>query len=269
MSPIPKIGLGTSGLDSTAGSAAMLTALQLGYRHIDTAQIYGTEGRVGEAIRRSGVSREEVFITTKVDDRRLEHDKFLASVPGSLKALGVDQIDLLLVHWPSHHDKVPLESYMTALAEAKARGWTRLIGVSNFTIDQLERSRRIVGKGALATNQVELHPYLQQPRLRDYARSIGLPLTAYQPIAKNTLGNDPVLAKIGAAHGVPVTSVALAFLIAEGHIVIPASTKKDHLQQNLMAADLHLTTEEIESIRALDRGKRRINPMFKAPHWDD
>lgn len=266
MTTIPKIGLGTSQLNTAAGAAAMIKALEMGYRHIDTAQAYGTEEMVGEAVRRSGVARDEVFITTKVADHRLGHDEFLASVPESLKRIGVEQVDLLLVHWPN--DDFPFEGYITALGEAQARGWTRLIGVSNFTIAQLEAARTILGDGALATNQVELHPYLQQPKLRDYAKGIGLPLTAYQPIAKNTVSGDAVLERIGKAHGVPATSISLAFLIAEGHIPIPASSKEDHLRQNLLAADLELTDEEIGSIRALDLGRRRINPA-KGPRWDD
>lgn len=266
MTGIPKIGLGTSRLDTPEGSAGMLKALELGYRHIDTAQSYGTEAQVGEAIRRSGVPREEIFVTTKVADHRLAHDAFLKSVPESLKQLGLEQVDLLLVHWPN--DAFPFEGYITALREAQERGWTRLIGVSNFTIAQLEAARTILGDGVLATNQVELHPFLQQPKLRDYARSVGLPLTAYQPIAKSTVTGDATLERIGKAHGVPATSVALAFLVAEGHIAIPASTKEEHLRQNLLAGDLQLTNEEIGTIRTLDRGGRRINPA-KAPKWDD
>lgn len=263
---IPPIGLGTSRLDTPAGSAAMLKAFELGYRHIDTAQNYGTEEQVGEAIRLSGLRREEVFVTTKVGDHRLEHDDFLKSVPESLKRLGLEQVDLLLVHWPN--DAFPFEGYIEALVESQERGWTRLIGVSNFTIAHLEAARKILGDGVLATNQVELHPFLQQPKLRDYAKSVGLPLTAYQPIAKSTVIGDTVLEDIGRAHGVPATSIAIAFLLAEGHIAIPSSTSEEHLRQNLLAANVKLTAEEIGTIRRIDRGGRRINPG-KAPRWDD
>ena len=266
MTGIPPIGLGTSRMDTPEGGAAMIKALELGYRHIDTAQNYGTEPRVGEAIRAAGVPRNEIFVTTKVGDHRLDHDDFLHSVPESLNRLGLEQVDLLLVHWPN--DAFPFEGYITALRESRERGWTRLIGVSNFTIAQLEAARKILGDGVLATNQVELHPFLQQPRLRDYARSVDLPLTAYQPIAKSTVLSDLTLERIGKAHGVPATSISLAFLIAEGHIAIPASTKEEHLRQNLLAADVQLTAEEIGTIRKLDRGGRRINPG-KAPKWDD
>jgi 2,5-diketo-D-gluconate reductase B len=265
---IPKLGLGTFGRVGADGVEALLKAIEIGYRHIDTAQSYNTEDSVGEAVRRSGLPRGDFFITTKVADTRLDKAEFMPSMRASLDTIGVDQVDLLLIHWPSHRDAVPFEDYMLALVEAQQKGYTRLIGVSNYPISLLEKTRGLIGQDALATNQVEIHPYLQSARLSAYARRIGMPLTAYQPLAKGEIRNDPVLARIAAAHGVTVAAVALAFLMAEGHIVIPASGSEANLRANFAALGLVLNEAEINEIRSLDRGYRRINPE-KSPRWDD
>ena len=198
----------------------------------------------------------------------MDKAQFMPSVERSLEQIGLGPVDLLLIHWPSKNDAIPFDDYMTSLAEARQRGFARQIGVSNFTIDHLERTERLLGKGAIATNQVELHPYLQSPRLVAHARSTGLPLTAYQPIAKGECAKDPLLGRIGETHGVTASAVALAFLMAEGHIVIPASSSKANLAANFAARSVTLTDAEKASIRTLDRGFRRINPD-KAPRWDD
>lgn len=265
---IPQLGLGTFGRTGPEGLEALLAALEVGYRHIDTAQSYDTEANVGEAVRQSGLPRGEVFITTKVADTNLEEKDFLSSVERSLGALGVDQVDLLLIHWPSQHDAVPFESYMTALGEARERGWARLIGVSNFPIADLRRTETVLGEGRIATNQVELHPYLQSPKLRDHARAMGLPLTAYMPLAKGKVSDDATLGRIAERLGVSAAAVSLAFLMGEGHIVIPASSNRRRLEDNFAAAGATLDESEMEEIRALDRGERIIDPD-KAPDWDD
>jgi 2,5-diketo-D-gluconate reductase B len=265
---IPKLGLGTYGRVGAEGVAALLKAIEIGYRHLDTAQSYNTEDSVGEAIRRSGLPRGDFFITTKVADTRLDKGRFMPSIRESLDSIGVDQVDLLLIHWPSHGDAVPFDDYMLALAEAQQKGYARLIGVSNYPIALLEKARMLIGKDSLATNQVEIHPYLRSRRLAGYAREIGMPLTAYQPLAKGEVRDDPVLSRIGAAHGVTVAAVALAFLMEEGHIVIPASGSEANLRANFAALDFRLTDAEIAEIRTLDRGYRRINPE-KSPRWDD
>ncbi|TNC51638.1 aldo/keto reductase [Rubellimicrobium rubrum] len=265
---IPVLGLGTFGRTGPEGLAAILEALEAGYRHIDTAQSYGTEANVGEAIRRSGLPRDEVFVTTKIADTHLDSPRALESVARSLETMGLDRIDLLLIHWPSQNDQVPFENYMTALAEAQDRGWARLIGVSNFTIRHLDRAEALLGPGRLATNQVEIHPYLQTPRLAAFAKAKGLPLTAYQPLAKGEVARDPTLSRIGKAHDVSAAAVALAFLMAQGHIVIPASSDPARLRGNLEALTVSLSEDELAQIRALDRGQRLINPD-KAPDWDD
>jgi 2,5-diketo-D-gluconate reductase B len=266
--PIPQLGLGTFGRTGDAGVEAMLKAIEIGYRHLDTAQTYDTEKQVGDAMRRSGIAREEFFITTKVADFNLDKAKFMASVERSLEEIGVEQVDLLLIHWPSYKDEVPFEDYMLDLADAKARGHARLIGVSNFPIALLEKTRKLLGEGAIATNQVEIHPYLQAPKLRDHARSVGLPLTAYQPLCKGELRDDPMLKRIAERHGVTASAVALAFLMQEGHIVIPASSSEKHLRDNFSANGVRLDEAEMAEVRKLERGRRRIDPV-KSPAWDD
>ncbi|HWJ75126.1 MAG TPA: aldo/keto reductase [Kaistia sp.] len=265
--PIPQLGLGTFGRTGDAGTEAILTAIEIGYRHLDTAQTYDTEKQVGEAMRRSGLPRGDLFVTTKVADTMFEKANFLPSVERSLAAIGVDQVDLLLIHWPSQNDQVPFAEYMLELAEAKARGLARLIGVSNFPIADLERSRQLLGEGAIATNQMEIHPFLQTPKLRDYARAMGMPLTAYQPLAKGMVNDDPTINAIAAAHGVGPSAIALAFLMGEGHIVIPASGSEANLRANFAALGVTLTPEEMDRMRALNRGHRRIDPA-KSPVWD-
>jgi 2,5-diketo-D-gluconate reductase B len=266
--PIPAIGLGTYGRTGDAGIASILVAFEIGYRHIDTAQSYNSEGPVGEAFRRAGLPREQVFITTKVADTKLDRASFMPSVEKSLEALGLDHVDLLLIHWPSQNNVVPFEDYMSKLKRAQDLGHTRFIGVSNFPIELLEQTRALLGEGAIVTNQVEIHPYLQAPRLSNYARSIGLPLTAYQPLAQGDVRSDPVLSGIAEHHGVTPAAIALAFLMAEGHAVIPASSNVRNLRENLRSADVRLSDHEMGQIRALNRGERRINPA-KSPRWDD
>lgn len=265
---IPVLGLGTYGRTGPEGLAAILDAIEAGYRHIDTAQTYDTEANVGGAIRRSGLPRGEVFVTTKIADTHLDSPRALDSVRRSLDTMGLDRVDLLLIHWPSYQDAVPLEDYLGALVEAQDQGLARLIGVSNFTIRHLERAEALLGPGRLVTNQVEIHPYLQAPRLAGFARSRGLPLTAYQPLDKGRVAQEPVLRRIAEAHGVTAAAVALAFLLAEGHLVIPASSDPGRLRENLAALDVRLSAEEVMQIRALDSGRRSINPV-KAPDWDD
>ncbi len=265
---LPQIGLGTYGRTGDVGEAAILAALEIGYRHLDTAQTYDTEHQVGAALRRSGLLRDAVFVTTKVADTNLSPAAFLPSVRQSLDALAMDRVDLLLIHWPVAEDVVPFDSYMLGLREAQTRGYTRLIGVSNYPLALLKRAEALLGQGSLATNQVELHPWLQAPRLVGGARAMAQHLTAYQPLVKGRVATDPVLRRISEAQGVAPAAVALAFLLAEGHAVIPASSSPGNLRANLAAASLTLDAADLADLRALDRGYRHINPA-KSPSWDD
>jgi 2,5-diketo-D-gluconate reductase B len=193
VSGIPQLGLGTFGRTGEEGFRAILLALELGYRHFDTAQTYDTEALVGRAITESGVPRSEVFITTKVSDANLATRDFLPSLRRSLEKLMVNQVDLTPIHRPSPREQVPLTEYMASLAEAKTAGLTRLVGVSNFPIDYLERSIALLGHGEIVNNQVELHPFLQQRKLRDYCDRQGISITAYMPLAKGKVLHEPVI----------------------------------------------------------------------------
>src|SRR5919112_374575 len=254
MVEIPILGLGTYGRTGEDGAAAILKALEIGYRHMDTAQSYGSEASVGEAARRSGIPRSEVFITTKVADTRLDKSQFMDSVERSLETIGLGPVDLLLIHWPSKGDAVPFEDYMLELAEARRRGHTRLIGVSNFPIPLLERTEQLLGPGAIATDQVEIHPYMQAPKLAAHARSKRLQLTAYQPLCRGAVASDSVLQRIGDKHGAAASAVALAFLMALGHTVIPASASEVNLRANRRALDVRLDDDDMHAIHALHRG---------------
>ncbi len=264
---IPRLGLGTFGRTGDEGQKAMLEGIELGYRHLDTAQSYDTEAGVGRAVKQSGLPRAEFFITTKIADTNLTKTDFRPSLEKSLETLGMDYVNLTLIHWPSAGEFVPLEDYMTELVRAKEDGLTRLIGVSNFTIDLLERSAAIIGHGRLATNQVELHPFLQNRKLLDSCRSQEIALTAYLPLAKGRVAHNALLQQIGGRHNATAPQIALAFLLHQDIIAIPASSQRANMESNLGARDIVLSDSEIEEIRALDRGQRFVDPA-KAPAWD-
>jgi 2,5-diketo-D-gluconate reductase B len=264
---IPQFGLGTWLRTGTEGRALIAEALSMGYRHLDTAQSYDTEQQVGAAIRDSGLRRDELFVTTKVATINLARRDFLPSLPGSLERLGLSQIDLTLIHWPSPDPAVPFEHYIEDLAEAQARGWTRLIGVSNFPIALLKRAEAILGPGRIVNNQVEVHPFLQNRALRDHCAARGIAVTAYLPLARGKAADEPVLQRIGEKHGATGAQVSLAFLMREGLIVIPATSRSDRMAENLGALSVVLDEEDMTAIRALDRGERLVNPAT-APEWD-
>jgi 2,5-diketo-D-gluconate reductase B len=264
---IPALGLGTWGRTGAGGRAAILAALEIGYRHLDTAQSYGTEANVGAAVRACGLPRGDVFVTTKVADTNLDRSRFEPSLRRSLDTIGLGPVDLTLIHWPSHGDAVPFEHYIEALATAREAGLTRLIGVSNFPIALIDRAVMIVGEGALATNQVEIHPFLQNRVLTAHCRGLGIGMTAYMPLAQGRVPGDPVLEAVAAKHGATAAQVALAFLLAHDIIVIPASGSRAHLEENFGASGVTLDGEDLGRIAALDRGMRIIDPP-KAPDWD-
>jgi 2,5-diketo-D-gluconate reductase B len=264
---IPRIGLGTFTVTGDIGVAAMIEGLELGYRHIDTAQSYGNESEVGEALERSRLEHSEIFVTTKVSTRNLSKDRLAPSIRESAERLRVDQIDLVLVHWPPGEDGPRLVEYMEALAKAKADGLTRLIGVSNFTRRLIDEAINVVGPGQIANNQVELHPYLQNRALRDHMARLGISVTAYMPIAGGKVTRDPLIVAMARRLNAAPAQVALAWLMQEGVNVIPSSTKRAHLESNLQAASLTLSKADIKSIETLDVGLRLIDGSF-APEWD-
>ena len=262
---IPAIGFGTSSLGNCGEIVAH--ALKLGYRHLDTAWKYGTERGVGEGIRASGVPRDEIFLCTKVSHEYLRTDDFARSVDESLGNLGVDYVDLLLVHWPNA--ETPLQETMGALAKAKRQGLTRHIGVANFNIALLDEA---IGScpEPLVNLQAEYHPYLDQSRLLAACRARGIVFTAYCPLGRGRIIGDPVLNEIAKHKGRTLAQVALRWLIQQGNVIpIPRSSNPERMRENLGAFDFALTDQEMKQIAALKRPDGRIaNPIGRAPAWD-
>lgn len=265
---VPAFGLGTFRLKDQAVIDSVRNALDVGYRAIDTAQIYGNEAEVGRAIAESGVPRDDIYLTTKIWISEFKRDALLASLQGSLKKLRTDRVELTLIHWPSPDDAVPMEEYLPALAEAKAQGLTREIGISNFTIAQTRRAIGILGAAEIATNQVEIHPYLQNRLLVPFLQEQGIHVTAYMSLAYGEVIKDPVIQAIAGRHQATPAQVALAWALQQGLAVIPSSTRRENLASNLEAARLHLTDEDLAQIATLDRGHRLANPDGIAPAWD-
>jgi 2,5-diketo-D-gluconate reductase B len=262
---MPAIGFGTSSLADCGEIVA--TALALGYRHIDTAWKYGSERGVGEGMRASGVPRADIFLTTKVSHEYLRTDDFARSVDESLRNLGVDYVDLLLVHWPN--PEIPLEQPIAALAKAKRQGLARHVGVANFNIAMLDEAIRLCPE-PLVTLQAEYHAHLDQRKLAAACRERGLIFTAYCPLGRGRLVRDSVLADIAANKGRPLAQIALRWLVQQGNIVpIPRSSNKKRMAENLDVFNFALTEDEMQRINALARPDGRIaNPIGRAPAWD-
>lgn len=262
---IPAIGFGTSSLGNCGEIVAQ--ALGLGYRHLDTAWKYGTEGGVGEGMRAARVPRDEIFLCTKVSHEYLHADAFARSVDESLERLGVDYVDLLLVHWPNA--AIPLAETMGALAKAKRQGLTRHVGVANFNIALLDEAIRLCPE-PIVNLQAEYHPYLDQSKLLAACRQRGIVLTAYCPLGRGRIIGDPVLEKIAARKGRSLAQIALRWLIQQDGVVpIPRSSNPGRMRDNLAVFDFALTEDEMNEISALKRPDGRIaNPAGRAPAWD-
>lgn len=260
---IPALGFGTWQLQGEACTEAVADALDLGYRHIDTAEAYGNEEEVGRGIRRSGVDRDEIFLTTKVWWKDLSHDECLRAAEESLRKLGLFQVDLLLIHWPD--PTVPLDEPLEAMQELKNDGKIRHMGVSNFTPSLLEEA---LDKAPVVCNQVEYHPFLAQNELLGLAREHGLMLTAYSPLARAKVMEDETLREIGEAHGKSAAQVALRWLLQQDRVAaIPRARSSEHRKENLRVFDFELSDEEMGRIADLDEGLRIIDPDF-APDWE-
>lgn len=265
---IPPMGFGTFGRNGDDGISAILFALETGYRHLDTAQSYDTEFECGEAIVRSGLKRDDVFVTTKVTHENCRPGRLVTSLERSRDTMKLDRIDLTLIHWPvgpsGRHD---LGSCMDQLMDAQSRGITGLVGVSNFTIADLEAAEKLVGPNHLATNQFERHPYLQNRKLVAWCTAHNIEVTCYLPLARGACAADPVMGAIGKAHGANAHQIALAYSLNQGHVVIPTSSRTSRIAENFAARDIVLSPDELARIDALDRNGRQINPVW-APQWD-
>jgi len=241
------------------------SALSLGYRHIDTAQAYGNEEEVGRGIAKSGVKREDIFLTTKVWRSSLDARGVKSSTAESLDRLGTDYVDLLLVHWPN--DSVPMGETLGAFAELKAAGKTRHIGVSNYTPRHLTEAIE-THKADLFCNQVEYHPQLNQDALLALLRKHGLALVAYSPLGRGRIVKNPVLAKIGAKYGKSASQVALNWLVRQDNVAtIPKASSPAHCKANLEIFDFEITAEEVAEIAKLDAKSRVWQPSW-GPRWD-
>ena len=246
---IPSLGLGTYRLTGEACSRAVERALSMGYRHVDTAQMYGNEAEVGQGIEASGVDREEVFVTTKVWPSDFEHDRVIQTTHESLRKLGVDHIDLLLMHWPPNG--VPLGETLGAMRELQDEGSVRHIGVSNFSTALVEEAAE---HAEIFCNQVEYHAYRDQGDILAQAQNMDYLLTAYRPLSRGGAGDDATLREIGEAHGKTAAQAALRWLVQQEKVsAIPKATGDKHLRANLDVYDFELSEEEMDRISGLSR----------------
>jgi diketogulonate reductase-like aldo/keto reductase len=264
---VPALGFGTSPLTGGLSSKTVIAALKAGYRHIDTARKYGTEPAVGEAMRASGVPRQDIFLTTKVSHENLRAADFARSVDESLAALKVDYVDLLLVHWPN--PAIALTETMPALAKAKRQGLARHIGVANFNIGLLDQAVDLCPEPLVAL-QAEYHPYLDQSKLMAAVRRHKLVFIAYCPLGRGRLFSDPVLAEIAAKRGRSIAQVALRWLMQQDVAAIPFSLQPQRIADNFNVFDFALDDDEMKRIAVLKRPDGRVaNPAGRVPGgWD-
>ncbi|MEP7029387.1 MAG: aldo/keto reductase, partial [Pseudolabrys sp.] len=262
---IPQIGLGTMTLTGDAGVKAIKTALEVGYRHLDTAAHYGNEKENGEALRASGVKREDVFITTKVRQDDALPDDFARVLEQSLANLGIPQVDLLLIHWPSK--TVPIALTIGALCKAKKDGKTKHIGVSNFTTALLDEAWKATTE-PLVCNQIEAHPFINQDKVIAASKKHGMGVVAYVPIARGKVPGAEALERIGKAHGKSAAQVSLRYLVELGLISVPRSTNPDHLRANLDVFDFRLSAAEMADLKKLNATNMRVVNPPHAPVWD-
>ena len=257
---IPMLGLGTwENTDPDACAASVATALDMGYRHIDTAQAYGNEADVGDGLAAADIDREEVFLATKVWIDNLAYDDVISTTEASLDRLGVDSVDLMYVHWPSR--TYDAEETLGALNELHEAGKVDRIGVSNFEPDQLREAIEI-SDAPIVANQVECHPLLQQEELREVCEEEGVELVAYSPLARGDVFDVPELQAIAEDHDASPAQVSLAWLRQQGVTAIPKATSEAHIRDNWQSLSVTLSDDEIEQIEAIEQTGRRVDPGF-------
>ena len=262
---LPRLGLGTFRMQGDGCRAAVESALVLGYRHIDTAEMYGNEEQIGAAIAAAGVARRDLHVTTKVWNENLAPDAIRRAFDASLKKLGLDQIDLYLVHWPAKNMNLP--KMFETLMKLKLEGRTRAIGVANFNIALLKTVVEEI-EAPIACNQVEYHVMLDQTPLRKYMAAKSIPLVAYCPLAQGRVATDETLLAIGAKHGASAAQVALKWLLDQDDVAaIPKASRAESQKANLDALNVGLDDEDRQAIAGLPKNKRCVNPGF-SPEWD-
>lgn len=264
---IPALGFGTFEIHGSRAEEMTYHALEVGYRHIDTAQAYENEAEVGQAIERSGVDRADIFLTTKVLPQDFGRRDLPVAMERSLDQLGTDYVDLVLLHWPN--PDVPIAETMEALQEVRDEGHARHIGVSNFTVALLNEAlaRSDV---PLVTNQVEYHPFLSQAPVLDVVRQNGMALTAYSPLAKGDVAQTDTLQRIGESHGKSAAQVALRWLVQQDDVIaIPKTASPERCETNFHIFDFELSDAEMRQIHDLARPDGRyVSPPGLAPEWD-
>jgi 2,5-diketo-D-gluconate reductase B len=262
---LPRLGLGTFRMQGDACRAAVESALGLGYRHIDTAEMYGNEDAIGAAIAASSVARGDLHVTTKVWNENLAPDAIRRAFDASLKKLRLDQVDLYLVHWPAKAMNLP--AMFETLMKLKQEGLTRAIGVANFNSALLKTVVEQI-KAPIACNQVEYHVMLDQTPLRKYMSAKSIPLVAYCPLAQGRAASDPTLMAIGRKHGATAAQVALKWLLDQDNVAaIPKASRSESQKSNLDALNVGLDDEDLQAIGGLPKDKRFVNPGF-SPVWD-
>jgi 2,5-diketo-D-gluconate reductase B len=262
---IPLLGLGTWDIRGDVCKRIVEQALRFGYRHVDTAQAYENEREVGEGVKNSSLPRDQIHVTTKVWWTQLAPADLLRSTRESLVKLKLDYVDLLLIHWPN--PSVPLDQTIAALCKAKREGMTKHIGISNFPAALIDQAAQYSTE-PIATNQVEMHPYLDQSKVIAACKAKGVSVTAYSPIVRGKAGDDPLLAKIGKAHKKSVAQICLRFLVQQGIIAIPRTSKVERLSENAEIFDFELSATEMAEIHGLaNSGGRLVSPSW-APAWD-
>jgi len=262
---LPRLGLGTFRMQGEACRAAVESALALGYRHIDTAEMYGNEDAIGAAIAVSGIARNELHVTTKVWNENLAPAAIRRAFDASLKKLRLDHVDLYLVHWPARQMNLP--AIFETLMRLKEEGRTRAIGVANFTTALLKTVVEEI-RAPIACDQVEYHVMLDQSKLLTYLRAHAIPLVAYCPLAQGRVAADPTLVEIAGKHNATAAQVALKWLLdQDGVAAIPKASRAESQRANLGALKLRLDDADRKAIAALPKDRRCVSPGF-APAWD-
>jgi diketogulonate reductase-like aldo/keto reductase len=262
---IPQTGLGTMTLKGDVCVQTIKTALQMGYRHIDTAAHYGNEAENGDGFRASGLKRDEVFITTKIRQDDAMPDDFARMVDTSLANLKLPWVDLLLIHWPSK--TVPIKLTIGALCKAKKEGKAKHVGVSNFTTALLDEAWAATSE-PLVCNQIEAHPFINQDKVVAACKKRGMAVVAYVPIARGKVPGAEVLERIGKSHGKTAAQISLRYLIERGLIPIPRTANPAHLKENLEVFDFKLSDAEMAELKALNATNMRVVNPPHAPVWD-
>ena len=263
---MPMLGLGTwENDDHDQCAASVETALELGYRHVDTAQAYRNEDAVGDGIAAADVDREEVFLATKVWTSNLAHDDVISSTEDSLERLGTDYVDLLYVHWPA--GKYVPEETLPAFDELVDRGLVDRVGVSNFEPHHVDRAREVLDAPIFA-NQVEMHPLLQQADLREYAAETDLNLVAYSPLIRGDVFDVAVLQDLAEKYDASPPQISLAWLREKGVTAIPKATGEAHIRDNLQSVSVDLAEEDVATIDAIEERNRVVHPDFAPDAWD-